>query len=68
MNRDFEEVSKLDETEKIKSGIFDDLGIFIYSTPTHVKYCLLNPSGSIKGQDNAVGVLQTINDIYYLTN
>lgn len=68
MNRDFEELSKLVESEKIKSGIFDDMGVFIYTTPTHVKYCMLNPSGSLKSQDYTVGVLQTVNDIYYLTN
>ncbi len=54
------------ESEKIKSAFFDETGVFIYSTPTHVKYCLVNPSGAVKAHDHTEGVFVTVNDIYYL--
>ncbi|KAL6527457.1 hypothetical protein OROGR_016547 [Orobanche gracilis] len=39
----------LHETIRVKSGAWDDNGIFIYTTLTHIKYCLPNgDSGIIK--------------------
>ncbi|CAA3016831.1 coatomer subunit alpha-1-like [Olea europaea subsp. europaea] len=39
----------LHETIRVKSGAWDDNGVFIYTTLTHIKYCLPNgDSGSIK--------------------
>jgi hypothetical protein len=29
------------ETSKIKSGVFDELNSFVYSTATHIKYMFL---------------------------
>ncbi|KAI5659247.1 hypothetical protein M9H77_28040 [Catharanthus roseus] len=37
------------ETIRVKSGAWDDNGVFIYTTLTHIKYCLPNgDSGTIK--------------------
>ncbi|KAL6511818.1 hypothetical protein OROGR_021415 [Orobanche gracilis] len=42
----------LHETIRVKSGAWDDNGIFIYTTLTHIKYCLPNgDSGIIKTLD-----------------
>jgi coatomer subunit alpha len=39
-NRTFSESSLIHETIRIKSGAWDESGVFIYSTLNHVKYCL----------------------------
>ncbi|KAL7598916.1 hypothetical protein Lser_V15G21773 [Lactuca serriola] len=42
----------LHETIRVKSGSWDDNGVFIYTTLTHIKYCLPNgDSGIIKTLD-----------------
>ncbi|XAR61695.1 hypothetical protein NMG60_11016187 [Bertholletia excelsa] len=42
----------LHETIRVKSGAWDDNGVFIYATLTHIKYCLPNgDSGIIKTLD-----------------
>ncbi|EPS70817.1 hypothetical protein M569_03938, partial [Genlisea aurea] len=42
----------LHETIRVKSGGWDDNGVFIYTTSTHIKYCLPNgDSGIIKTLD-----------------
>ncbi|CAA2953106.1 coatomer subunit alpha-1-like [Olea europaea subsp. europaea] len=42
----------LRETIRVKSGAWDDNGVFIYTTLTHIKYCLPNgDSGIIKTLD-----------------
>ncbi|KAL3514715.1 hypothetical protein ACH5RR_027432 [Cinchona calisaya] len=42
----------LHETIRVKSGAWDDNGVFIYTTLTHIKYCLPNgDSGIIKTLD-----------------
>ncbi|KAK3002623.1 hypothetical protein RJ639_021911 [Escallonia herrerae] len=42
----------LHETIRIKSGAWDDNGVFMYTTLTHIKYCLPNgDSGIIKKVD-----------------
>ncbi|KAG8389909.1 hypothetical protein BUALT_Bualt01G0028000 [Buddleja alternifolia] len=47
----------LHETIRVKSGAWDDNGVFIYTTLTHVKYCLPNgDSGIIKTLDVPVYV------------
>ncbi|KAJ3041599.1 hypothetical protein HK097_002233 [Rhizophlyctis rosea] len=46
------------ETIKIKSGAWDDIGIFVYSTLNHIKYAL--PNG-----DN--GIIRTVDQPVYLT-
>jgi hypothetical protein len=39
-NKNFSQHSLVHETIRIKSGAWDDAGVFIYSTLNHVKYCL----------------------------
>ncbi|KAK6245497.1 WD40 repeat - like 10 [Theobroma cacao] len=48
----------LHETIRVKSGAWDDNGVFIYTTLTHIKYCL--PNG-----DN--GVIRTLDVPVYIT-
>lgn len=35
------------ETIRVKSGAWDDNGVFIYTTLTHIKYCLPNGDSGI---------------------
>ncbi|XP_039141352.1 coatomer subunit alpha-3-like [Dioscorea cayenensis subsp. rotundata] len=48
----------LHETIRVKSGAWDENGVFIYSTLTHIKYCL--PNG-----DN--GIIKTLDVPIYIT-
>ncbi|VFQ69399.1 unnamed protein product [Cuscuta campestris] len=48
----------LHETIRVKSGAWDDNGVFIYTTLTHIKYCL--PNG-----DN--GIIKTLDVPVYIT-
>ncbi|KAG6828096.1 hypothetical protein H0H92_009251 [Tricholoma furcatifolium] len=57
-NKNFSSNSLVHETIRIKSGAWDDSGVFIYSTLNHVKYCL--PQGDH-------GVICTLDNPVYLT-
>lgn len=57
-NKTFSQHSLIHETIRIKSGAWDDSGVYIYSTLNHIKYCL--PQG-----DN--GVICTLDNPVYLT-
>ena len=39
-NKNFTQHTLIHETIRIKSGAWDDSGVFIYSTLNHIKYCL----------------------------
>ena len=39
-NKNFGQHTLIHETIRIKSGAWDDAGVFVYSTLNHVKYCL----------------------------
>ena len=39
-NKTFSQHTLIHETIRIKSGAWDDTGVFIYSTLNHIKYCL----------------------------
>jgi coatomer protein complex subunit alpha (xenin) len=39
-NRNFSKSTLVHETIRIKSGAWDDSGVFLYSTLNHIKYCL----------------------------
>ncbi len=39
-NKNFAQHTLIHETIRIKSGAWDDSGVFIYSTLNHIKYCL----------------------------
>ncbi|EGN92902.1 hypothetical protein SERLA73DRAFT_65083 [Serpula lacrymans var. lacrymans S7.3] len=57
-NKTFSQNSLIHETIRIKSGAWDDAGVFIYSTLNHIKYCL--PQGDH-------GVICTLDNPVYLT-
>ncbi|KIY47415.1 Coatomer, alpha subunit [Fistulina hepatica ATCC 64428] len=57
-NKTFSQHSLIHETIRIKSGAWDDAGVFIYSTLNHIKYCL--PQGDH-------GVICTLDNPVYLT-
>ena len=48
----------LHETIRVKSGAWDDNGVFIYTTLNHIKYCL--PNGDS-------GIIKTLNVPIYIT-
>jgi hypothetical protein len=39
-NKQLEQLCLVNETVKIKSGTWDEIGIFVYSTQNHIKYSL----------------------------
>ncbi|KAA1472048.1 Coatomer, alpha subunit [Dentipellis sp. KUC8613] len=57
-NKNFSHNTLIHETIRIKSGAWDDAGVFVYSTLNHVKYCL--PQGDH-------GVICTLDNPVYLT-
>ncbi|KAH9478659.1 Coatomer subunit alpha [Psilocybe cubensis] len=57
-NKNFSQHSLIHETIRIKSGAWDDAGVFIYSTLNHVKYCLAQGDH---------GVICTLDNPVYLT-
>lgn len=58
----------LHETTRVKSGSWDDNGVFIYTTLNHIKYCLPNgDSGIIKTLDVPVYITKvSSNNVYCL--
>ncbi|KAJ3044580.1 hypothetical protein HDV00_001506 [Rhizophlyctis rosea] len=57
-SKQLEQSCIIHETIKIKSGAWDEIGIFVYSTLNHIKYAL--PNG-----DN--GIIRTVEQPVYLT-
>ncbi|KAJ7937669.1 coatomer alpha subunit [Mycena leptocephala] len=57
-NKNFSQHSLIHQTIRIKSGAWDNSGVFIYSTLNHVKYCLS------RGDH---GVICTLDNPVYLT-
>ncbi|CAE6420726.1 unnamed protein product [Rhizoctonia solani] len=57
-NKTMTQSSLIHETIRIKSGAWDDSGVFVYSTLNHIKYAL--PNG-----DN--GIIKTLDQPVYLT-
>merc|ERR1719390_296425 len=54
------------ETIRVKSGAWDDRGVFIYTTLNHIKYALPNgDSGIIRTLDNAVYVTKVIGNVVH---
>ena len=51
-NRKMENLCTVNESVKIKSGAWDDSGVFVYTTSNHIKYTLTNgDSGIIRTLD-----------------
>ncbi|CAL1377289.1 unnamed protein product [Linum trigynum] len=56
----------LHETIRVKSGAWDDNGVFIYSTLNHMKYCLPNgDSGIIKTLDAQIYITKIAGNIVF---
>ncbi|WOG91978.1 hypothetical protein DCAR_0311234 [Daucus carota subsp. sativus] len=56
----------LHETIRVKSGAWDDNGVFIYTTLTHIKYCLPNgDSGIIKTLDVPVYITKIVGNTIF---
>eukprot|EP01128_Nolandella_sp_AFSM9_P008559 TRINITY_DN5258_c0_g1_i1.p1 TRINITY_DN5258_c0_g1~~TRINITY_DN5258_c0_g1_i1.p1 ORF type:complete len:1293 (+),score=283.65 TRINITY_DN5258_c0_g1_i1:54-3881(+) len=51
------------ETLRVKSAVWDEQGILLYSTPAHIKYCI--PAGS-SGSGGDFGIVRTIDRVVYL--
>ena len=56
-NSKLEHITLVHETIKIKSGVWDASGVFIYTTLNHIKYCLINGDS---------GIIRTISDPLYV--
>lgn len=56
--RNMEVVANLHEAVRVKSGAWDPNGIFLYSTHSHIKYCL--PNGDS-------GIVRTLDSTLYIT-
>lgn len=57
--RNLEILASLHETIRIKSAVWDDSGVLLYSTLNHLKYSLLNgDNGIIKTLDNTVYLIK----------
>lgn len=67
--RDLEVLASLHETIRIKSAVWDDSGVLLYSTLNHLKYSLLNGDhGILKTLENTVYLIKIKgNMIYVLT-
>lgn len=57
VKKNLEQVSTLHETIRIKSAVWDDTGVLLYSTLNHIKYTLMNG-------DN--GIVRTLDQTVYL--
>lgn len=57
-NSNFDLITSMHETIRIKSAAWDDSGVLLYSTLNHIKYSLLNG-------DN--GIIKTLENTVYLT-
>eukprot|EP00003_Mantamonas_plastica_P024157 TRINITY_DN4465_c0_g1_i4.p1 TRINITY_DN4465_c0_g1~~TRINITY_DN4465_c0_g1_i4.p1 ORF type:complete len:1033 (-),score=367.66 TRINITY_DN4465_c0_g1_i4:157-3255(-) len=57
-NKNLEQLATIHETVRVKSGAWDEHGVFVYSTLNHIKYVL--PSGD-------AGVIRTLENPIYIT-
>ncbi len=51
------QVCSVSESLRIKSGVWDDAGVFIYTTLSHAKYLLPLPSGDS-------GIVRTLDQVH----
>jgi coatomer protein complex subunit alpha (xenin) len=67
-NSKLEQMCSIHETIRIKSGSFDENGVFLYTTLNHMKYCLESgDSGTIKTLDLPLYLVKVEgNKIYYV--
>lgn len=67
-NAKLKQLCSVHETIRIKSGAFDENGVFIYTTFNHMKYCLPNgDNGVVKSLDKLLYVVRVkANAIHFL--
>jgi coatomer protein complex subunit alpha (xenin) len=41
-NRKLEQLCSIHENTRVKSGTWDDSGVFVYTTSNHIKYAITN--------------------------
>ena len=57
-NRKLERLCSITETNRVKSGAWDDNGVFVYTTSNHIKYALTNGD---------CGIIRTLELPVYIT-
>lgn len=63
-SRKLEHLCTVHETIRVKSGAWDECGVFVYTTLNHVKYCLPNgDSGIVRTLDNPVYLTRVQGDV-----
>lgn len=70
LNKTLQIMNVQKETSKIKSGVFDELNSFVYSTSTHIKYMFLESktSGTFRSIEEPVYISFFVrNQIYAIT-
>lgn len=66
-NRDLKVLASLHETIRIKSAVWDDNGVLLYSTLNHLKYSLLNGDhGILKTLENTVYLIKIKDNLVYV--
>jgi coatomer subunit alpha len=66
-SKNLEQMCSIHESIRFKSGAWDESGVFIYSTSTHIKYCLSNgDNGIIRTLDSAMYIHAVKNEKVYL--
>lgn len=66
-NRKLEIISTINESTRVKSGAWDDSGVFIYTTHTHIKYALTADGdyGIIRTLDLPIYIFRVKNESVY---
>ncbi|KAF2152639.1 Coatomer, alpha subunit [Myriangium duriaei CBS 260.36] len=66
VTKQLEQVSTLHETIRIKSAVWDDAGVLLYSTLNHIKYTLMNgDNGIVRTLDQTVYLVRVKNRSVY---
>mmetsp|Transcript_49934 Transcript_49934/g.159794 ORF Transcript_49934/g.159794 Transcript_49934/m.159794 type:complete len:1224 (+) Transcript_49934:158-3829(+) len=65
-NKRLQHACTVHETIRVKSGAWDDSGVFIYTTLNHIKYCLPNgDSGIIRTLDVPVYITKVVGNVVH---
>lgn len=65
-SKTLEQICTVHETIKIKSGAWDSLGVFVYTTLNHIKYCLTNgDNGIIKTIEQPMYIIRVKNNLIH---
>eukprot|EP00049_Salpingoeca_infusionum_P027282 m.31496 g.31496 ORF g.31496 m.31496 type:complete len:1209 (-) comp9423_c0_seq1:1240-4866(-) len=65
-DKKLKQVCSLHETIRLKSAVWEDQGVLIYTTLNHIKYCLPNgDAGIIRTLDKPIYLTKVINDTVY---